>query len=149
MRAWQNIGGRVLNMLQFIKQIIKYESTAIVGGAIDYGLLILLIEIFDVHYLIASVISLLSAMIVQYILNIRFVFDTRREHLVRKFIGYAVLGAIGIGLNTLIIYIAVHHLGLHYLPSKVCASVIVGLYNFTSRKLYLERPVRLFSSTGN
>ena len=30
-------------MLQFIKQIIKYESTAIVGGAIDYGLLILLI----------------------------------------------------------------------------------------------------------
>ena len=125
-------------------QVIKYESTAMICGAIDYGLLILLIEVFHVHYLVASIISLLCAMIVQYILNVRFVFDTQKENKFKKFIGYAILGVIGIGLNSLVIFLAVSKIHIHYLPAKICASVIVGLYNFTSRKLYLERIDRYF-----
>lgn len=125
-------------------QVIKYESTALICGAIDYGLLILLIEAFRVHYLAASFVSLLCAMVVQYMLNVRFVFDTQKDHRAVKFLGYAALGAVGIGLNALVIFLAVSRLHLHYLPAKVCASVIVGLYNFTSRKLYLERIDALF-----
>ena len=108
-------------------------------GGIDYGLLILLVEVFDFHYLLASLISLLTAMTVQYILNIRYVFETGTEHRVLKLAGYIVLGLIGLGLNQLIIFLAVDKLHVHYIVGKICASALVGIYNFFSRKFYLER----------
>ena len=125
-------------LIELIKQLLKYQSTAIICGAVDYGLLIVFIELLGMNYLAATFIALLCAMIVQYGLNTRFVFDTSNEHHVRKFIGYAILGVIGIGMNTLIVYLCVNHLGFHYLPGKICSSIIVGFYNFISRKLYLE-----------
>lgn len=125
-------------LIGLIRQLLKYQSTAIICGVIDYGLLIGLTEIAHLHYLQATVIALLTAMIVQYALNIRFVFDTAKSRLSIKFIGYAVLGVIGLGMNTMIVWAAVEGIGLHYIAGKVCASVIVGIYNFTSRKLYLE-----------
>lgn len=126
-------------LLALFKQLIKYASAAFIGGIIDYGLLILLVEVFDVHYMPASLVSLLAAMTAQFFLNNRYVFDTSKEHMIRKYIGYIILGAFGIGLNMLIIFTVVHGLGQHYIVGKVCASVLVGIYNFVSRKLYLEK----------
>ena len=126
-------------MIDFLKQVIKYASTAMIGGMIDYGILILLTEVFDVHYLISSMISLICAMIVQYMLNIRYVFKTKDEHKVRKLIVYIVMGLIGLGLNQLIIYLVVSKFNAHYILGKIAASAIVGIYNFFSRKLYLEK----------
>ena len=136
-------------LIDLIKQLLKYESTAIICGVIDYGLLILLVEIFHIHYFWASLAALLTAMVVQYLLNFRFVFETAQKHQIRKFIGYAILGCIGIGLNQLIVYLAVSRVGLHYLGGKICSSVLVGIYNFTSRKLYLENIDRLGANARN
>lgn len=126
-------------MIDFLKQVIKYASTASIGGVIDYGLLVLLTEVFGLHYLISSMISLICAMIVQYLLNIRFVFETSEEHKVRKLIVYIIMGLIGLGMNQLIIYLVVSKLKVHYILGKVAASAIIGIYNFFSRKLYLEK----------
>ena len=48
-------------LIDLIKQLLKYESTAIICGVIDYGLLILLVEIFHIHYFWASLAALLTA----------------------------------------------------------------------------------------
>ena len=125
-------------MLDFLKQMIKYASAAMVGGVVDYGLLILLVEAAGMHYLLASLISLISAMIVQYVLNIRFVFHTSDEHRIRKLMIYIIMGLIGLGLNQLIIYLVVSKVKYHYIVGKIAASAIGGIYNFFSRKLYLE-----------
>lgn len=126
-------------MKALLKQLTKYISTAAICGGIDYGLLILLVEVFKVHYLVAALIALLTAMIVQYFFNVRFVFDTRSKSGLRKLFGYIILGLIGLGLNQLIIFVAVDKVKLHYIAGKVCASALVGIYNFVSRKIYLER----------
>lgn len=125
-------------LIDFIRQVIKYASTAIIGGIIDYGGLILLVEVFGVNYLIASVCSLTGAMIAQYILNIRFVFESGEGKHVQRFLGYGVLGIIGLGLNTLLLWIFASKFGLHYVLAKIIAGAFVGLYNFFSRKYYLE-----------
>lgn len=126
-------------MISFLKQVIKYASTAAVGGVIDYGLLILLTEVCGLHYLLSSLISLICAMIVQYILNIRYVFETSDAHRIRKLIIYIIMGLIGLGLNQLIIYLVVSRFNAHYILGKMAASALVGIYNFFSRKLYLEK----------
>ena len=126
------------DVFELVKQIIKYQSTAIICGIIDYALLIGLTEFLGVHYLAASVIGLTVAMTVQYILNVMFVFEAGEGRDPLKIPGYIALGFMGVGFNTLIVYVAVDKIGLNYVLGKMCSSAIVGIYNFVSRKLFLE-----------
>lgn len=66
-------------MINLIKQIIKF---GIVGGmcfVIDYGLLIFLTEVISINYLISSGISFSVSVIVNYILSLKYVFETDKK----------------------------------------------------------------------
>ena len=67
-------------MINLIKQIIKF---GIVGGlcfVIDYGLLIFLTEVISINYLISSGISFSVSVIVNYILSLKYVFETDKKN---------------------------------------------------------------------
>ena len=124
---------------KLIKQIFKF---GIVGGLafiIDYGIFTLLTQIFNIHYLVSSIISFSVSVIFNYIMSIKWVFDVNKKQDTKDFIVFIVLSVIGLGLNSLIMYISVDIISIHEMISKIIATFIVMIYNFITRKIFIEK----------
>ena len=51
---------------------------------------------------------------------------------------FIILSIVGLGINQLIMWICVDKLGIFYMISKIGATAIVMVYNFITRKIFLE-----------
>ncbi len=126
-------------MKNLIRQALKFCVVGAICTAIDFGVLILLREVFGVNYLIANVAAFTVSVIVNYFLSMRFVFRGKKDaNKVREFIVFVILSAIGLALNEWLMWLSVSALGLNYIWGKVIATGIVMVYNFFSKKLFLE-----------
>lgn len=123
--------------MELVKQIFRF---GIVGGIcffVDYGIMVFLVEKMGVPYLLASGISFTIALIVTYVLNMRFVFDARTDHNA-VFIIFAIMSVIGLGINQVIMKVMVEKVGSVYRLAKIVATAVVMVYNFITRKLLIE-----------
>lgn len=148
-------------MRKLIEQILKFGVVGVISFLIDYlvGLLTMNLllwamgeEFFTQGSMIGSVFGFVISVIANYILSFRFVFE-RKEDLNRKaeFVIFVVLSLIGMGLNSLIIWVFVEPVyhswawvrsfgySLVYTGAKVIATAIVMVYNFVTRKIFLEK----------
>ena len=124
---------------KLLMQILKF---GIVGGSafiIDYGIFTVLSQLLHVHYLIASILSFSISVIYNYILSIKWVFDVRKKQTTKEFIIFIVLSVIGLGLNSLIMYVSVDLMHIHEMIGKIIATAIVMVYNFITRKIFIEK----------
>lgn len=126
-------------MKELMKQIIRFS---VVGGSaflIDYGLLYFLTEFAGINYLISSCISFSISVVYNYVFSIFWVFDVQRKgNKTKEFLVFFILSVIGLGINTFIMWGMVDKLTIHYLISKLAATAVVMVYNFITRKLFLE-----------
>lgn len=106
----------------------------------------------DVATLTGGFTGFTVSVIVNYILSMKFVFE-RREDMNRRteFIIFIVLSVIGLGLNEVILLICgrlydadgfmkdIFMDTMWFAASKIVATAIVMIYNFVTRKLFLEK----------
>ena len=125
---------------RLLGQIIKFGFVGGTAFIIDAGILFVLTEFCGIHYLISGAVSFTVSVIYNYILSIKWVFDAREGNNKAKelavFIG---LSVIGLGLNQLFMWLFVDVLHIYYMLSKIVATAIVMVYNFITRKLFIER----------
>ena len=124
---------------KLLMQILKF---GVVGGTafiIDYGIFTILSQLLGIHYLIASIISFSISVIYNYILSIKWVFDVSKKQTTKEFIIFIILSVIGLGLNSLIMYVSVDLMQIHEMISKIVATAIVMVYNFITRKIFIEK----------
>ena len=121
-------------------QLIKFGGVGFTCFAIDYGVLFLLTDLCGVNVFLSAAISFSVSVVVNYILSVKFVFDTNPKHdKKRNFILFIVFSVIGLGLTELIMKIGVDLLLINYLIVKIAATAIVMVFNFVTRKLFLEK----------
>ena len=121
-------------------QIIKFGFVGGTSFVIDAGILFLLTEFCGIHYLLSGAISFTASVIYNYMLSIKWVFDAKKddnkEQELAVFIG---LSVIGLGLNQLLMWLFVDIFHIYYMLSKIIATAIVMVYNFVTRKLFIEK----------
>ncbi len=122
-----------------VKQFGKFAAVGITSLAVDYILLLVLVELLHVDFLIATSASFLASVVVNYFLSMRYVFS-RRDDLSRKreFTIFAVLSAVGLGLNDLFMFVGVAVLSIGYQVMKLISTFMVTWYNFFSRRRFLD-----------
>lgn len=124
----------------FLQQIIRFGFVGGTAFLIDYGIMILLTEVFGVDYLISSGISFSVSVIYNYIMSIFWVFNVDKEKSsVTNFVIFLALSIIGLGINQLIMWFIVEKVNISYMISKIVATAVVMVYNFVTRKIFLEK----------
>ena len=129
-------------MKKLVLQLVKFGAVGVVATIIDFGVLTLLKEILNIDVLVASTISFSVSVIVNYILSILFVFKSSQNNKLKEFIVFVVLSIGGLFLNQFIMWIGVEFFSMYYLLVKAFATFLVPVYNFATRKIFLEKKVR-------
>lgn len=129
-------------MQKLIQQILKFGVLGVLAFLIDYGLLMLLSQAFGVDPVIAAGISFCVSVVFNYLASMKYVF-THREDMSkrREFVIFIVLSVIGLGINELCMLAGVIALGdsaLAVTGTKLFATAVVMLWNFLSRKKWLD-----------
>lgn len=129
-------------MQELVRQFLKFGVVGIIAFGIDYGVLMLLSQAFHMDPVIAAAISFIVSLIFNYFASMRFVF-THRDDISRsrEFIVFLVLSAIGLGINQLIMWAGTAQFGDSALTVsivKVCATALVTIWNFVSRRKWLD-----------
>jgi putative flippase GtrA len=121
--------------LKFAGHATRYGIVGIIGTILHIGTLALLVEQFSVDPVLSSVMGFLLALIVSYLLNFFWVFNTRRKHRVAG-LRYAVVSISGLILSTLIMYIVVDILQWWYGWGALGIILVVPASNFLLNYLW-------------
>ena len=126
-------------MKKLIDQILKFGVVGVIAFLIDYALYNLLTSIFGINYLISNLIAFSVSVIANYILSIIWVFEVNHKQTQKDFIIFVLLSVIGLGINELIMYLMVDGLELNDKIIKLFATAVVMVYNFITRKIFIEK----------
>lgn len=126
-------------MEKLVRQFMKFGVVGLIAFAIDYGLMVALTELAGINYLVSATISFTVSVVFNYVASMRYVF-THKEGLSRRreFIIFVVLSVIGLGLNDLLMWIGTSLWDISYLIVKIGATALVTIYNFITRKIFLD-----------
>ncbi len=139
-------------MNKLLQQILKFGAVGGVCFLIDFGVTMGL-KLIGVHYLLAGLCGFLVSVVANYILSFKFVFQ-RKEDMDRKkeFVIFVVLSAGGLLINELILYLCIDLIyaswnwlnqlineNLATAAAKIAATGVVMVYNFVTRKMFLEK----------
>ena len=118
-------------MQKLLAQIMKFGVVGIVATVIDFGIMNLLHYGLGLNILIANTSGFIISLIFNYVASMKYVF-AHKEGMSRRreFIIFVVLSVIGLALNA--------GLGLEANIAKICATALVMVYNFVTRKIFLE-----------
>ncbi|WP_173445773.1 GtrA family protein [Absicoccus porci] len=126
-------------MKKLIKQLFRFGIVGGIAFLIDYSILFICTEYLGIYYLISSFISFTVSTVFNYIASVRWVFDVdQKKSQRRNFVLFIVFSVIGLGINQCIMWFGVEKLDLYYMLVKIGATAIVMVFNFVTRKMFLE-----------
>ena len=126
-------------MQKLLAQIMKFGVVGVVATIIDFGIMNLLHYGLGLNILIANTSGFIVSLIFNYVASMKYVFAHKEgmsRH--REFIIFVVLSVIGLALNDGIVLALNAGLGLEANIAKICATALVMVYNFVTRKIFLE-----------
>ena len=126
-------------MKKLFEQIMKFGVVGVIATLIDWGIFAVCTRVFHIHYAISNVIGFSISVIFNYWASVKWVFDVNKEKdSKRNFVLFIIFSVIGLGLNELILFICIDKIHIMDLISKVIATAIVMVFNFVTRKKFLE-----------
>lgn len=126
-------------MKKLIIQLVKFSVVGVIATLIDLAVLMVLKELMQVEVLVASAVAFSVSVTANYILSMLFVFESRGNSKVKEFLIFVALSIGGLLLNQLIMWIGTEIMTAYYLWAKIFALVFVPVYNFVTRKIFLEK----------
>lgn len=131
-----------MRMKKLIEQILKFGVVGIIATVIDFGVLYVLSQPLGMDPVISAGISFCVSLVFNYVASMRYVFTHRQDmSRSREFVIFLVLSLIGLAINEAIMAAGVAVLGssaLAVMGTKVLATAIVMVWNFVSRKKWLD-----------
>lgn len=122
-----------------LRQYVRFAIVGLIAFAVDYGLFLSMTYSLGIDYLVSSTVSFSASTVVNYLLSMRYVYDGKQDASAkRQFAIFAVLSVIALGLNQFLLWLFVSPCGIEEWISKLAATFLVSMYNFGSRKLFLE-----------
>ena len=125
------------------QQFIKFAGVGAAAFVIDFGVMVFLHEVVGLGEVVSATLSFIVSVVFNYFASMHYVFshkdDMSRK---REFAIFVVLSVIGLGLTDLLMWLGTDLAGFDYRLVKVGATAIVTVYNFVTRKIFLDGGAR-------
>ncbi len=120
--------------IHFVRSIASGSASSL----LDFITLILLVEVFNFHYLTGGIFGLILGTTVNYFISVFWIFNSRRVDSKKiEYIIFIFLGLIGGILNILLFWFLTDSLEIFYMLSRIIAAALVFIFNFLARKVIL------------
>lgn len=124
--------------------LVKYVVSGGSSACVNLGMLYLLTEYAQVHYLQSAVFAFIVAFFISFLLQKFWTFqDMRKDVIHRQMIWFLVLSLLNLLVNTLLIYSLVEYMHLWYLAAAVMSGALLAVSNFLIYKhvIFATEPV--------
>ena len=133
---------RLLALVRRYKKFIKFCVIGLLGAAIDFGLLAVLVELFQWSPLAANIVSFSAAVINNFWLNKLWTWRNQDPDYHRQFVKFTSTSLVGLLINTWLMWLLLLA-GIHYLLAKVFISIVVAFWNFSVNNFWTFKERRL------
>jgi putative flippase GtrA len=116
-------------------QLIKYGTAGAVGTAVQYAVLVGLVEGLRSNAIVASTIGAVAGAAINYGLNYHLTFRSRRGH-AESLLKYVIVSAGGIALNAFVLAAGTSGLGLQYFGAQILATLVVFFATFAVNRAW-------------
>lgn len=117
-------------------KFLKFCVVGVTGTIIDFGLTWICKEKLKIHKFVANAIGFVVAATSNYILNRVWTWGSTNEQVGVEYVKFFGVSLIGLGLNTLILYLLHEKLKLNFWISKVFATGVVMVWNFLANHYF-------------
>lgn len=116
-------------------QFLRYIFVGGIAAVVNIGALYIFTDVFHLYYLVSNILGFILGLITNYLLSKVLVFAKEKKfNKVIEFTIYAIIGVIGLGLDTFFLWLFTSF-GLYYLLSKIISTALVFIWNFGARKV--------------
>lgn len=120
-------------------QIFKFGIVGVIATIIDFAFLYIFKEFLHLNVVLSNTLSFCISVVYNYLASVKWVFDVNENKDPKKnFVIFIIFSVIGLLLNDLIMWITTDKFEIYYMISKIIATFIVMIFNFITRKLFLE-----------
>ena len=124
---------------KILTQLAKFVIAGVTTTLVDWLVYFVLVESVKMDPLIAQLFSFLISTGVSYPMNAVWVFDTTkgktRARLITEFF---VFSAVALGISEALLWVFIYKLGMNELIAKVLTTAVTMVFNFVTRKIFLE-----------
>lgn len=125
----------VIDRIFFLK-ILKFGCVGVSGMVVDFGLTYLCKEIFKWNKYVSNTIGFVCAATSNYILNRIWTFESSNEQVAGEYAKFMLVSVIGLGINSLVLYVFSDKLKWNFYLSKCFAIGAATVWNFFGNLLF-------------
>lgn len=116
-----------------VVSFIKFALVGLFGTSVHYSVLYTLVELLGFEPVPASGCGALAGLIVNYVLNYKFTFNSSRQH-VETFPKFALIGFVGMGFNLALMWALTPR--FYYLYAQIFTTLLVLFWNFIANVIW-------------
>ena len=117
-----------------LPQIARYAVTGLATFALEYSVLLMLVEVAQLNYQLGNALAFILANLFNYVLSRYWVFERGKHATHVEMIAYFLGAGVGLLINVLVMGALVEYASLDYRLAKIFAIGAIVVWNFWSRK---------------
>lgn len=117
-------------------QFFRYLFVGGIAALVNIGMLYVFTDFIRINYIVSNILSFTLGLFVNYILSKKFVFQGETTiSKTKEFIIYAIIGILGLGIDTFLVWLFTDAFNFYYMISKLISTLLVFIWNFGARKV--------------
>lgn len=128
----------------FFLKFLKFGVVGFTGVFVDFGITYLAKEKLHIQKYVANAIGFCSAATTNYFLNRIWTFESTNPRVMVEYTEFFAISLIGLGINTLVLWLLVSRFKMNFYVAKLFAIVVVTVWNFFANVFITFNPERTF-----
>ena len=126
----------ILSDKVFILKFLKFGIVGASGVVVDFSVTYICKEKFKIHKYISNTIGFTIAASTNWLLNRIWTFQSHNPQVLTEYGKFLIVSLVGLGINTLILWILTDKLKINFYLSKLGAIGVVTIWNFIINNLF-------------
>lgn len=133
------MNNNIKNSKNIYEQIFKFGIVGGIATIIDWIVYYILYNFCNLDPLLANIFSFAVSVVYNYIASVKWVFNIdKNKSKNRMFFEFMLFSIIGLLLTEALLFLFINKMAINEMVSKIIATAIVMVFNFITRKIFLE-----------